>query len=75
MPIPLGNFISRYVYGGRLKSEHRIDDYSCIAFVDARKHSGEEDLGRSKIVSGRLWRSWMAYCAHECRSLMNVLLR
>ncbi|KAL1674028.1 P-loop containing nucleoside triphosphate hydrolase protein, partial [Schizophyllum commune] len=49
MPIPLGNFITRYVYGGRLKSEHRIDDYSCIAFVDARKHSGEENLGRSKI--------------------------
>ncbi|KAL1734634.1 P-loop containing nucleoside triphosphate hydrolase protein, partial [Schizophyllum commune] len=70
MPIPLGNFISRYVYGGRLKSEHRIDDYSCIAFVDARKQSGKEDLGRSKIVSSRLLR------ASECPiALMNVLLR
>lgn len=34
MPVPIGNFISRKVYSGRLKSEHTINDKSCCRFVD-----------------------------------------
>ncbi|KAL1742236.1 hypothetical protein HDZ31DRAFT_75655 [Schizophyllum fasciatum] len=49
MPVPLGNFVSRHVYGGRLKSQHDIIDHSCITFVDARGGCGEETQGRSKI--------------------------
>ncbi|KAG5643663.1 hypothetical protein DXG03_000543, partial [Asterophora parasitica] len=35
MPVPLGHFISRNVYGGRLNSEHTINDPTCVSFVDA----------------------------------------
>ncbi|TFK73052.1 hypothetical protein BDN72DRAFT_762330, partial [Pluteus cervinus] len=37
MPVPLGNFISQYVYGGRLQSEHTILEDNCIAFVDVSR--------------------------------------
>ncbi|KAG6840404.1 hypothetical protein C0991_006913 [Blastosporella zonata] len=40
MPVPLGHFISRYVYKCRLKSEHSIKTASCVSFVDVSK--GEE---------------------------------
>jgi hypothetical protein len=40
LPIPLGEFISEKVYNGKLRSCHKIVDYSCIAFVDVWK--GEE---------------------------------
>ncbi|RDB17534.1 hypothetical protein Hypma_001245 [Hypsizygus marmoreus] len=40
MPVQLGNFISRYVYQGKLKSNHGLNDTSCVAFIDVSK--GEE---------------------------------
>ncbi|TRM58031.1 P-loop containing nucleoside triphosphate hydrolase protein [Schizophyllum amplum] len=51
MPVPLGDFISDTVYGGRLMSAHQITDPSCIVFVDARRgHGGGEELqGCSQI--------------------------
>ncbi|THU84369.1 P-loop containing nucleoside triphosphate hydrolase protein [Dendrothele bispora CBS 962.96] len=36
MPIPLGKFISTSVYSGGLKSEHQIDDLSCVSFVNVQ---------------------------------------
>ena len=46
MPVPLGDFISRHVYGGRLKSCHTIKDMESVAFVDVSK-TGEERCGTS----------------------------
>ncbi|KAH9925859.1 P-loop containing nucleoside triphosphate hydrolase protein, partial [Epithele typhae] len=40
MPVPLGNFISKRVYRGKLKSIHPITNLSCIRLVDV--HKGEE---------------------------------
>jgi regulator of nonsense transcripts 1 len=52
MPVPLGQFISRHVYGGKLKSQHKLHDTSCLSFVDASK--GEEvKAGFSWKVSNR----------------------
>ncbi|KAI0343425.1 P-loop containing nucleoside triphosphate hydrolase protein [Trametopsis cervina] len=47
MPVPLGNFISHAVYNSELKSNHAIQDTSCIAFIDAAK--GQE------VQSGKSW--------------------
>jgi hypothetical protein len=50
LPIHLGSFISGKVYNGKLRSEHEIADYSCIAFIDVWK--GEEmRRGNSYLVS------------------------
>ena len=50
LPIHLGSFISGKVYDGKLQSEHEIEDYSCIAFIDVWK--GEEmRRGNSYLVS------------------------
>jgi regulator of nonsense transcripts 1 len=51
LPIPLGDFISEKVYNGKLRSEHKIADYSCIAFIDVLK-GGETKQGSSWLVSG-----------------------
>ena len=40
LPVPLGEFISKNVYDGKLHSHHEIVDHSCIAFVDV--HKGKE---------------------------------
>ncbi|KAF5376648.1 hypothetical protein D9615_007819 [Tricholomella constricta] len=40
MPVPLGDFISSNVYGGRLKSQHAIKDTECVSFIDVS--NGEE---------------------------------
>ncbi|THH33182.1 hypothetical protein EUX98_g960 [Antrodiella citrinella] len=37
MPAPIGDFISRKVYEGRLKSERSISDRNCCRFVDVDK--------------------------------------
>ena len=50
MPIPLGSFISRYVYDKKLQSVHHITDLSCVAFIDAAK-GVEESQGKSWVVS------------------------
>jgi regulator of nonsense transcripts 1 len=50
LPIPLGEFASENVYDGKLRSKHKIADYSCIAFIDVWK--GEETKqGSSWLVS------------------------
>jgi hypothetical protein len=50
LPIPLGDFISENVYNGKLRSQHEIVDYSCIAFINVWK--GEETRqGSSWLVS------------------------
>jgi hypothetical protein len=50
LPIHLGSFISGKVYDGKLQSEHRIADYSCIAFIDVWKGK-EKRRGNSYLVS------------------------
>ncbi|KAI0002119.1 P-loop containing nucleoside triphosphate hydrolase protein, partial [Russula compacta] len=40
LPVRLGEFISMKVYHGKLRSHHKIMDYSCISFIDVQK--GEE---------------------------------
>lgn len=42
MPRPIGKFISRMVYGGRLKTQHAINDKSCCIFIDV--HQGKENM-------------------------------
>ncbi|KAI0697439.1 P-loop containing nucleoside triphosphate hydrolase protein [Cytidiella melzeri] len=49
MPTPLGNFISHEVYNSKLKSEHKIHDYSCVAFINAAKGQ-EAACGKSWTV-------------------------
>ncbi|TCD70197.1 hypothetical protein EIP91_004377 [Steccherinum ochraceum] len=34
MPVPIGDFISREVYGGRLSTQHDIKDKNCCKFID-----------------------------------------
>ncbi|TBU59568.1 P-loop containing nucleoside triphosphate hydrolase protein [Dichomitus squalens] len=46
MPVPLGEFISEEVYNSKLKSVHKINDDSCVRFVDVRK-GAEESVGLS----------------------------
>ncbi|KAJ7576716.1 P-loop containing nucleoside triphosphate hydrolase protein [Mycena floridula] len=36
MPVPIGGFISKAVYNGRIKSVHTILTPSCLAFIDAQ---------------------------------------
>ncbi|KAL1739792.1 P-loop containing nucleoside triphosphate hydrolase protein, partial [Schizophyllum fasciatum] len=46
MPTYLGNFISKNVYKGRLKSEHAIRAASCIRFINV-VHGQEKSVGTS----------------------------
>lgn len=50
MPIPLGEFISHNVYNSKLKSCHKIDDPSCVVFIDVAKGE-EKSCGKSWTVS------------------------
>ena len=34
MPVFIGSFLSRSVYGGQLKSHHSIAGHDCLAFVN-----------------------------------------
>ena len=45
MPVPIGNFISRNVYG-LLKTQHEIQDSGCCRFVDV-SNGVEESKGHS----------------------------
>ncbi|THU84367.1 P-loop containing nucleoside triphosphate hydrolase protein [Dendrothele bispora CBS 962.96] len=36
MPLPIGRFISTFVYNGRLRSEHQMNNLSCVSFVDVQ---------------------------------------
>ncbi|PPQ67578.1 hypothetical protein CVT25_012072 [Psilocybe cyanescens] len=46
MPIPIGEFISKNVYSGKLKSHHKIVNPSCCRFVDV-SDGVETSQGRS----------------------------
>jgi hypothetical protein len=46
MPTPIGSFISREVYGSRLKSVHPVQHHSCLRFVDVSR-GREEKAGQS----------------------------
>ena len=46
MPSPLGDFISKNVYRGKLKSDHPNTDPACVAFIDVPK-GREERVGTS----------------------------
>jgi len=46
MPTPIGNFISKRVYGNQLKSHHTIHDRSCCKLVDVA-HGKEVKAGHS----------------------------
>jgi hypothetical protein len=37
MPVPIGEFLSREVYDGRLQSRHRINSTGCIRLVDCEQ--------------------------------------
>jgi regulator of nonsense transcripts 1 len=37
MPVPIGQFISGCVYGGKLRSQHNISSMDCVAFIDVVK--------------------------------------
>jgi hypothetical protein len=52
LPIRLGEFISKNVYDGKLRSKHSVTDYSCISFIDVWKGK-ETKKGNSYLVSGR----------------------
>ncbi|KAG6862110.1 hypothetical protein C0995_005922 [Termitomyces sp. Mi166 len=60
MPVPLGEFISKYVYSGQLKSKHAIRDPSCISFVDTIKGS--------ETKSGFSWTNH-----EEIRVMVNIV--
>ncbi|KDQ17083.1 hypothetical protein BOTBODRAFT_94678, partial [Botryobasidium botryosum FD-172 SS1] len=62
MPEKIGDFISRKVYGSKLKSIHPVKDYSCVAFVDV--DNGHE------VKQGSSWRnpSEMKVLLHLVRS-------
>ncbi|KAJ7593254.1 P-loop containing nucleoside triphosphate hydrolase protein [Mycena floridula] len=47
MPLPIGQFISKHVYDGRLQSQHAISSKSCCRFVDVG--GCEESKGTSWI--------------------------
>lgn len=40
MPVPIGEFLSREVYDGKLQSRHRINSADCVRLVDCER--GEE---------------------------------
>lgn len=61
MPVPLGMFISEEVYNKKLRSEHKISDMGCVAFVDVTK-GREEKCGNSWKVSRLL-----ALCEDETK--------
>ncbi|TBU26538.1 P-loop containing nucleoside triphosphate hydrolase protein [Dichomitus squalens] len=46
MPVPLGDFVSKHVYGSKLKSEHKITANDCVKLIDVRKGK-EESAGSS----------------------------
>ena len=48
MPHPIGNFISKNVYDGKLRTEHKISASSCCRFVDVQ--GGETKNGTSTKV-------------------------
>jgi hypothetical protein len=50
LPIPLGEFISKNVYDGKLRSKHSIADYSCVTFINVSK-GRETKKGSSYLVS------------------------
>ncbi|KAH9856811.1 hypothetical protein C2E23DRAFT_721458 [Lenzites betulinus] len=62
MPVPLGEFISKTVYDGKLKSEHKITDWSAVSFVDVRK-GREEKVGSSWKV--RLYTLYLFHAADQ----------
>ena len=47
MPVALGNFISKRVYGGQLCSQHPMEEFSCCVFVDVRGKEIQELGGTS----------------------------
>ena len=49
MPNAIANFISRFVYDGRLRSQHEIYGPNCVAFINAPP-TGEERAGFSSKV-------------------------
>ena len=49
MPNSIANFISRFVYDGRLRSQHEIFGPGCVAFINAPA-TGEERAGFSSKV-------------------------
>jgi hypothetical protein len=52
MPVPLGMFISKHVYDGRLKTQHLVKTRDAVQFIDVP--GTEEQPGQSWVV--RLFR-------------------
>ncbi|KAJ7213060.1 P-loop containing nucleoside triphosphate hydrolase protein [Mycena pura] len=49
MPVPIGQFISGCVYGGKLRSQHDISSMDCVAFIDVVKGT--------EVSSGLSWKN------------------
>lgn len=62
MPVPLGEFISEYVYDKKLLSVHPTTDFSAVLFVDVRK--GQEE---------RVGSSWKVYLLVESAARSGAL--
>ncbi|KAH9482282.1 ATP-dependent helicase upf1 [Psilocybe cubensis] len=88
MPVPIGTFISKHVYSGKLKSEHAILKSSCCRFIDV--HNGVEQskghswtneqevkvvvkIARQLIAQGKSFRIITPYDAQ--RSLLESSLK
>ncbi|KAI1784393.1 P-loop containing nucleoside triphosphate hydrolase protein [Ganoderma leucocontextum] len=60
MPVPLGEFISKHVYGSKLKSEHAITAHTCVKFVDVRKGT--------EAAAGSSWKNM-----EEVHTIVNLV--
>ncbi|KAI0341058.1 P-loop containing nucleoside triphosphate hydrolase protein [Trametopsis cervina] len=88
MPHPIGNFLSKRVYKGRLKSQHGITDRSCCMFVDIAQgtevNSGHSftnteeanaviHIVRHYVEQGKIYRIVTPYDAQ--RTLLETMLK
>ncbi|KAF9459528.1 AAA domain-containing protein [Collybia nuda] len=60
MPVPIGDFISKNVYNGRLHSKHPVAQMSCVSFINVAE--GIEDKG------GFSWRNFA-----EIRTIVHLV--
>ena len=67
MPVPLGNFLSTKMYGGRLQSKHDILAMSACKLVDVPE--GKEELG------GKSWKVTYVPAASTRADLLRDLER
>lgn len=67
MPVPIGDFISKHVYEGRLKSRHTISDPKCCTFIDVA--DGIE------VAQGHSWKVSLELLAILCETFKVFTIR